>query len=111
MVSDSAGRIWFSLRGGLPVVDPSRINDNSDPALPHIEEIAADDNITNVAAVVQIPPSPRRITFEYTGMSLAVPERIRVRYFLQHFDGSGVSRLQREKSFTRTVGPALTHSD
>jgi PAS domain S-box-containing protein len=88
VVSDSAGRIWFSLRSGLSVVDSSQITDNSVPALPHIEAITADNNTANLAAVVQIPPSPRRITFEYTGLSLVAPERIRFRYFLENFDST-----------------------
>jgi PAS domain S-box-containing protein len=88
VVSDSAGRIWFSLSRGLSVVDPSQINDNSVPALAHIEAITADDNIANLAASVQIPPSPRRITFEYTGLSLAAPGRIRFRYLLEGFDST-----------------------
>jgi PAS domain S-box-containing protein len=86
VVSDSAGRIWFSLSSGLSVVDPSQTNDNSVPALPHIDAITADDNTANLAALVQIPPSPRRITIEYTGLSLAEPGRIRFRYFLENFD-------------------------
>jgi PAS domain S-box-containing protein len=88
VVSDSAGRIWFSLSSGLSVVNPSQITDNSVSALPHIEAITADNNTANLAASVQIPPSPRRITFEYTGLSLAVPGRIRFRYFLEGFDSS-----------------------
>jgi signal transduction histidine kinase/ligand-binding sensor domain-containing protein len=88
VVADSAGRIWFSLTGGLSVVDPSQIDDNSVPALPHIEAITADNNTANLAASVRIPPSPRRITFEYTGLSLAVPARVRFRYLLEGFDSS-----------------------
>ena len=88
VVSDSAGRIWFSLSSGLSVINPSQITDNSVSALPHIEAITADNNTANLAASVQIPPSPRRITFEYTGLSLAVPGRIRFRYFLEGFDSS-----------------------
>src|SRR5258705_12832073 len=88
VVSDSAGRIWFSLRNGLSVVDSSQITDYSVPALPHIEAITADNNPVNLAGFVRIPPSPRRITFEYTGLSLAVPGRIRFRYFLEDFDNS-----------------------
>ena len=87
VVSDSAGNVWFSLSSGLSVVNPSRINANSVPALPHIEAITADNNTSDLAAaVIRIPPSPRRITFEYTGLSLAVPGRIRFRYFLENFD-------------------------
>jgi signal transduction histidine kinase len=88
VVSDSAGRIWFSLTSGLSVVNPSQITDNSVPALPHIEAITADNNTANLAASVRIPPSPRRITFEYTGLSLAMPARVRFRYFLEGFDSS-----------------------
>ncbi len=88
VVSDSAGRIWFSLSSGLSVVTPSQIDDNSGPGLPHIEAITADNNTANLAASVRIPPSPRRITFEYTGLSLAMPARVRFRYFLEGFDGS-----------------------
>ena len=88
VVADSAGRIWFSLTGGLSVVDPSQIDDHSVPALPHIEAITADNNTAILAASVRIPPSPRRITFEYTGLSLAVPARVRFRYLLEGFDSS-----------------------
>jgi signal transduction histidine kinase/ligand-binding sensor domain-containing protein len=88
VVADSAGRIWFSLTSGLSVVDPSQINDNSVPALPHIEAITADNNTADLAASVRIPPSPRRITFEYTGLSFAMPARVRFRYFLEGFDSN-----------------------
>jgi PAS domain S-box-containing protein len=105
VVSDSAGRIWFSLWSGLSVVDSSQINDNSVPALPHIEAITADNNTVNLAASLRIPPSPRRITFEYTGLSLAVPGRIRFRYFLENFDkGWSQPVAAREAAYTN-LGP------
>ena len=105
VVSDSAGRIWFSLSSGLSVVNPSRINDNSAPALPHIEAITADDKIANLAGVVQIPPSPRRITFEYTGLSLAAPERIRFRYFLEGFDKDWSQPVAAREAIYTNLGP------
>jgi PAS domain S-box-containing protein len=88
VVSDSAGRIWFSLSNGLSVVNPSRMNDNSAPALPHIESITADNNTLDLASSVRIPPSPGRVTLKYTGLSLADPGRVRFRYFLEGFDKS-----------------------
>ena len=105
VVSDSAGRIWFSLNSGLSVVNPSQINDNSVPALPHIEAITADDNIANLAAFVQIPQSPRRITFEYTGLSLAVPGRIRFRYFLEGFDSGWSQPVAAREAVYTNLGP------
>ena len=105
VVSDSAGRIWFSLSSGLSVVDPSQINDNSVPALPHIEAITADNNPANLAGSVRIPPSPRRITFEYTGLSLAVPGRIRFRYFLEDFDNSWSQPVAAREAVYTNLGP------
>ena len=105
VVSDSAGRIWFSLSSGLSVVNPSQITDNSVPALPHIEAITADNNPVNLAASVRIPPSPRRITFEYTGLSLAVPERIRFRYFLEGFDSSWSQPVAAREAVYTNLGP------
>jgi len=105
VVSDSAGRIWFSLRSGLSVVDPSQITDYSLPALPHIEAITADNNTANLAASVRIPPSPRRITFEYTGLSLAEPERIRFRYLLENFDSSWSQPVAAREAVYTNLGP------
>jgi signal transduction histidine kinase len=105
VVSDSAGRIWFSLRSGLSVVDSSRITDHSVPALPHIEAISADNNPVNLAGPIRIPPSPRRITFEYTGLSLAVPGRIRFRYFLEHFDNSWSQPVAAREAVYTNLGP------
>jgi PAS domain S-box-containing protein len=105
VVSDSAGRIWFSLSSGLSVVDPSQIKDNSVPALPHIEAITADNNIANLDAFVQIPPSPRRITFEYTGLSLAGPGRVRFRYFLEGFDSSWSQPVAAREAVYTNLGP------
>jgi len=105
VVSDSAGRIWFSLSSGLSVVNPPRINDNSVPALPHIEAITADNNTANLAASVRIPPTPRRITFDYTGLSLAVPGRIRFRYFLEGFDRSWSQPVTAREAVYTNLGP------
>src|SRR5258708_29577015 len=73
VVSDSAGRIWFSLSSGLSVVNPNQITNNSAPALPHIDAITADNNTVNLAGSVRISPFSRRITFSYTGLNLTAP--------------------------------------
>jgi ligand-binding sensor domain-containing protein/signal transduction histidine kinase len=105
VVSDSAGRIWFSLRSGLSVVDSSRITDSSVPAVPHVEAITVDNNPVDLGGSVRIPPSPRRITFEFTGLSLAVPGRIRFRYFLQDFDKSWSQPVAAREAVYTNLGP------
>src|SRR5258708_16965902 len=86
VVADGCGRIWFSLCRGLSGVDPSHITNASAPALPHVEAIIADNDPISVGESVRIPSSRKRITFGYSGLSLAVPERVRFRYSLDGFD-------------------------
>jgi PAS domain S-box-containing protein len=105
VVSDATGRIWFSLSSGVSVVYPSKLDDNSVPALPHIVAITADNTTAKLAASVRIPPSPRRITFEYTGLSLAVPGRVRFRYFLENFDSSWSQPVAAREAVYTNLGP------
>ena len=86
VVSDSVGRIWFSLSSGLSVVDPSRVAARSAPAIAQIEALSVDGSPLSIQNIVRIPAAPRRITLTYTGLSLATPERVRFRYFLENFD-------------------------
>jgi PAS domain S-box-containing protein len=105
VVADPAGRIWFSLSSGLSVVNPSQIADKSVPALPHIEAITSDNTTAEFGGSVRIPQSPRRITFEYTGLSLAVPGRIRFRYFLEGFDNSWSEPVAAREAVYTNLGP------
>src|SRR5206468_1259978 len=56
-------------------------------------------------ASVRILPSPRRITFEYTGLSFAVPGRIRFRYFLEGFDSSWSQPVAAREAVYTNLGP------
>ena len=105
VVSDSAGRIWFSLSSGLSVVNPSQLTDDSVPALPHIESITADSNKVDLAGSVRIPPSPGRVTLDYTGLSLADPERIRFRYILENFDRGWSQPVAAREAVYTNLGP------
>jgi ligand-binding sensor domain-containing protein/signal transduction histidine kinase len=86
VVADSLGRIWFSLNLGISVVDPVRLISNTAPAIPHVEAISADGGRLDLRGAIRIPGGRRRITLNYAGLSLSVPERVRFRYRLDGFD-------------------------
>jgi len=86
VVRDSLGRIWFSMTRGLSVIDPSRLSKDSPPAIVHLEAITADGRALSSADSIRIPAAHKRVTLSYTGLSLAVPQRVRFRYFLDGFD-------------------------
>jgi signal transduction histidine kinase/ligand-binding sensor domain-containing protein len=107
VVSDSAGRIWFSLSNGLSVVDPSRVAASSALAIAHIEAVSVDGSPLNVQDVVHAPASPRRITFTYTGLNLAAPERVRFRYFLENFDRTWSEPVATREAVYTNLGAGL----
>ena len=86
VVADPLGRIWFSLGRGLSVADPSHLTENSAPAMAHVEGITVDGTPLDAKDAIRVPSFQKRITFRYTGLSLAAPERVRFRYFLEGFD-------------------------
>ncbi len=86
VVTDSRGRVWFSMNRGLSVVDPERAVGISPPAMVQIEGLSADDTSIDLQQSVRIPAGSHRVTFNYSGLSLSIPGRVRFRYKLDGFD-------------------------
>ena len=86
VTNDPSGMIWFSLSGGLAVVNPNRLARSSEPAIVHINSIAADGSAVELSPNVRIPSARQRIAFSFVGLSLAIPERVKFRYRLDGFD-------------------------
>jgi ligand-binding sensor domain-containing protein/signal transduction histidine kinase len=86
VLADSSGRIWISTVNGLSFVDPRPVTLASSMALVHLESVAADGRPYSLQGRLRISAPHQRVTFSYTALSLAVPERIRFRYKLDSFD-------------------------
>ena len=104
VAKDRLGRIWFSLRRGIAVVDPARVAGQSAPAMVHIESASADGRPLNLESPLRIPVRQQRIVFSYIGVSLSVPERVRYRYRLDGFDRDwNEATAERETSYTNLL--------
>jgi signal transduction histidine kinase/ligand-binding sensor domain-containing protein len=100
VAKDARGRIWLSMVRGLSVVDPMRAEPSA-PAIAHVQAITADGIAIDLQRSVQIPSARQRITFDYVGLSLSVPERVRYRYRLDGFDrGWSAPAAAREAVYT-----------
>ena len=86
VISDSAGRIWFSVNRGISVVDPARLNSNSAPAIAPIQMLSVEGKAIDLNGPVHIPGGAKRLTIDYAGLSLSVPERVRFCYMLEGFE-------------------------
>jgi ligand-binding sensor domain-containing protein/signal transduction histidine kinase len=107
VVKDEGGRIWFSLNRGISVVDPIQATGKSAPAIAHIEAIVADGTPVQMQAPVHIPGATQRITFDYTGLSFAAPERVRFRYRLDGFDRDWNEPVTTRQAVYTNLGPGF----
>jgi ligand-binding sensor domain-containing protein/signal transduction histidine kinase len=105
LISDSKSRIWISVKGGLAVVDPSYPATSWRPAIPHVEAVTADETAISPIDYLRIPAAHKRITFVYTALSLAVPERIRFRYLLDGFDRQWSEPSAAREAVYTNLGP------
>jgi len=85
VVSDASGRIWLLLQGGLCVVNPSRPAAFA-PALVHVESVSVDGILMGTGPAARYPSNHQRVVFNFVGLSLAVPGRVRYRYWLEGYD-------------------------
>lgn len=105
VVADPLGRIWFSTYRGFSMVNPAQVADNSVPAIVHIEGVTADGSAVDLREPVRIPGARRRITFNYAGLSLSVPERVRFRYKLDGFDQNWSDAVATREAVYTNLGP------
>jgi signal transduction histidine kinase/ligand-binding sensor domain-containing protein len=82
------GRLWFATTRGIAVLDPSRLRIGPEPAPPVvIEALVADDRpLETRSGEVRLDPGTSRVAFQYTGLTLLEPERVRFRYRLLGYD-------------------------
>jgi signal transduction histidine kinase len=109
VISDSEGKIWISVKGGLSVVDPSHLVSAWPPAVAHVESVMADAMAITPIDSIRVPAAHKRITFAYTALSLAVPERIRFRYFLEGFDRQWSEPTAAREAVYTNLGPGTYH--
>jgi signal transduction histidine kinase/ligand-binding sensor domain-containing protein len=101
VASDPSGKIWFSLNRGLSVVDTNRLRINSPPSIIQLEGLYADGNHISSQNLARIPANPQRITINFNGLSLSVPDRVRFKYKLDNFDQTWSEPLiAREATYT-----------
>jgi signal transduction histidine kinase/ligand-binding sensor domain-containing protein len=99
--ADPMGRIWFSLKRGISIVDPGRLRRNSAPAIVHVETVSADGRAIPAGQTVRVPGGHQRITFGFAALSLSVPERVRYRFLLENFDATWSEPVaQRDAMYT-----------
>lgn len=105
VVADTLGRIWFSMNRAISVVDPSRLNRSEVPVIVHIQSVAADDTRMALDSSIRIPSGHQRVSFDFAGLNLSVPESVRFRFKLDGYDRGWVGPLERREAVYTNLSP------
>ena len=99
------GRIWFSVQGGVSVVDPRRISSNRLAPPVHIEQVTADHRSYGASPRLQLAPLIRNLQIDYTALSFVAPEKNQFRYKLEGRDGDWQDAGNRRQAFYTDLDP------
>lgn len=99
------GRLLFPTVKGLAVADPRHLPVNRVPPPVVIESLLADGQPMDLRGPLELPPGRERLEFQFAGLSLRAPERVRFRYQLEGFDRDWNDGGNRREAFYTNVPP------
>jgi ligand-binding sensor domain-containing protein len=105
-IQGTDGRIWFLTGNGIAWINPSNIVKNTLSPPVVIRSVSADGKQYSSLTNLILPPLTRSIRIDYTGLSLAVPGRVRFRYKLGGVDKEWRDAGIRREAFYNSLGPA-----
>ncbi len=100
------GRLWFSTRNGLLMLEPGKVHDNTVAPAVLLKEVKADDRtvalydpnlpsnkqtgrvagLRSPAPALRLEPGHSKLRFEFTALSFTAPNHVFFRYKLDNFD-------------------------
>lgn len=113
---DRTGQLWLPLATSLAVINPARQEHHAEPPRVVITRMTEGDQVVASyggplpapagtalpATGLQLAPDHRRLTFDFTALSLSTPQNVRFRYRLENFDDVWIEAgTQRRASYSR----------
>jgi two-component sensor histidine kinase len=95
------GKLWFPTIQGVAVIDPADLKTNSHPPPVYVEQVLIDgieQKILNNQKL-EFAPGKKKFEFQYTALSLLIPDRVKFRYKLEGFDHDWVDAGARRVAY------------
>jgi ligand-binding sensor domain-containing protein/signal transduction histidine kinase len=99
------GRLWFSTVKGIAMIDPSRIQFNSQAPAVAIEQVRVDDQPISLDNGIRLSPATTRLDFYFAAMSFVAPDKVRFKYRLEGFDPDWIDGGTRRAAFYTNLRP------
>jgi signal transduction histidine kinase/CheY-like chemotaxis protein/ligand-binding sensor domain-containing protein len=84
--NDSAGKVWFGTVNGATLYDPDAARRNSIPPRTHITAVSLFNEPVELGETDTFGHRKNHFTFNFIGISLTAPKRVRYRYMLEGVD-------------------------
>jgi len=101
------GILWYATTGSVGTIDPSNILRN--PIAPPIEVVGVTANGRRYAIpkreALRMPEGTRSLQVDFTALSLALPERVRLRYRLKGLDREWQEVVGRRQAYYTNLSP------
>ena len=101
----SDGRLWFINQISVQMIDPSQTYPNQVPPPVHIEAVVADQKDYALGTRVRLPSLTRDVEIDYSGLSVAVPQKVHFRYELEGRDTGWQEAGTRRQAFYTNLPP------
>jgi signal transduction histidine kinase/ligand-binding sensor domain-containing protein len=100
------GRLWFAIEGGgLQVLDPGQVKNNTVPPPVRILRVVADRKTYEPEPRLRLPPLTQDLEIDFTALSLTLPEKVRFRYRLAGASGDWQGAGTRREAFFTNLKP------
>jgi ligand-binding sensor domain-containing protein len=99
------GRLFFTSRKGLVVLDPDPLRRNALVPQVHIEEVVVDKQVQVPTGELVCQPGLDNLEIHYSATSLQVPSRVHFRYQLMGFDPDWVDAGTRRTAYYTHIPP------
>ncbi len=105
VVEGSDGVLWIETTSGVARLDPADVVRNPLPPPVSIRSVSADGKQYSAYANARIPALTREVRFDYDGLSLTIPERVKFRYRLEGLNQGWVDAGDRRQAFFTNLAP------
>ncbi len=105
LVRGGDGRIWASTLAGTVWIDPARISFNRNPPPVAIGSLVAEGRRYRDPMSLRLPAGTSDLVISYAALSLAIPERVQMRYRLEGHDAGWVDPGRRRQAFYTNLAP------
>jgi ligand-binding sensor domain-containing protein/signal transduction histidine kinase len=99
------GKLWFGTPKGVAIIDPDNILHNDIPPPVVLEKVVQDGVERSPAQTLVFRAGTERLEFQYNGLSLLVPTRVKFKYRLDGYDRDWIDAGTRRSAFYTRLPP------